>query len=97
MDNDVGQSVLVRLFSTFCSLGLFVPRDVLMVVLWWGRSEGEGLHPVQGDCVFPGPVGQDVYARVPWHCVQVHVSLIWLGSGVVGVGLMCMAPCSGSP
>ena len=40
----------------------------------WGRSKGEGLYPVQGDAVFPGPVGQDVYAWVPWHGAQVHVA-----------------------
>ena len=24
--------------------------------------------------MFPGPVGQDVYAWVPWHSAQVHVA-----------------------
>ena len=28
---------------------------------------GEGFYSVEGDGVFPGPVGQDVYARVSWY------------------------------
>ena len=45
-----------------------------VLVFWWGRSKGEVLYPLQGDGVFPGPVGQDVYARVPWYGAQVHVA-----------------------
>ena len=29
---------------------------------------------MKGDGVFPGPVGQDLYARVPRYGVQVHVA-----------------------
>ena len=36
------------LFSPVWRLCLFVPRDVLVLVFWWGRSKGEGLYPVQG-------------------------------------------------
>ena len=61
-------------FSPVWPLRPFVPRDVLVLVFWWGRSKGEGLYSVQGDGVFPGPVGQDVYARVPWYGAQVHVA-----------------------
>ena len=74
MDSDVGQSALLCFFPPVGCLCPLVPRDVLMVVLWWGRSGGEGFYPVQGDGVFPGPVGQDVYARVSRHCAQVHVA-----------------------
>ena len=35
----------------------FVPRDVLVLVFWWGRSQSEGFYTVEGDSVFPGPVG----------------------------------------
>ena len=52
----------------------FVTRDVLVVVFWWGRSKGEGLYPVQGDGMFPGPDGQDVYAWVPWYDAKVPVA-----------------------
>ena len=45
-----------------------------MLVFWWVRSKGEGLYPVQGDGVFPGPVWQDVYAWVTWYGAQVHVA-----------------------
>ena len=62
MDADVGQSALIGLFSPVWRLRPFVPWDVLVLVFWWGRSKGKGLYPVQGDGVFPGPVGQDVYA-----------------------------------
>ena len=74
MDGDVGHSALVGLFSPVRRLQPFDPRDVLVMVFCWGRSEGEGLYPVQGDGVFPGPGGQGVYAWVPWHCAQVHVA-----------------------
>ena len=36
----------------------FVPRNVLVLVFWWGRSQGEGFYTVEGDGVFPGPVAQ---------------------------------------
>ena len=36
--------------------------------------QGRGLYPVQGDAVFSGPVGQNVYARVPWYGALVHVA-----------------------
>ena len=70
----MGQRALSRFFAPVCFLRPFVPRDVLLMVFQWGRSEGEEFYPVQGDCVFPGLVGQDVYARVPWHCAKVHVA-----------------------
>ena len=44
----------------------FVPWEVWVLVFCWGQSKGQGLYPKQGDGLFPGPVGQDVYARVPW-------------------------------
>ena len=59
MDGDVGQSALVGLFSPVRRLRPFVPWDMLLLMFWWGRSKGEGLYPVHGDGVFPGPVGQD--------------------------------------
>ena len=62
------------LFSPVWRLRPFVPRDVLLLVFWWGRSQGEGLYSVEGDGVFPGPVGQDVDARVTWYGAQVHVA-----------------------
>ena len=36
--------------------------------------------------MFPGAVGQDVYAWVPWHCAKVHVARygggrVWLAQG----------------
>ena len=71
---DVGQGALVALFSSVWRLRPFVPRDVLVLVFWLARSKGEGLYSLQGDGVFPGPVGQDVYARVPWYSAQVHVA-----------------------
>ena len=61
-------------FLSVWRLRPFVPRDVLVLVVWWGRSKGERLYSVQGDGVFPGPVGQHVYARVPRYGVQVHVA-----------------------
>ena len=64
MDGDVGYGALVGLFSPVWCLRAFVPRDVLLLVFWWGRSQGEGFYSVDGDGVFPGPVGQDVYAQV---------------------------------
>ena len=70
MDADVGQSALVGLFPPVYCLRPLVPWDVFMVVFWWGRSENEGFYPVQGDCVLPGPAGQDVYARVSRHCAS---------------------------
>ena len=45
-----------------------------MLVFWWRRSQGEGFYTVEGDGVFPGPVGQDVYARVSRYGAQVHVA-----------------------
>ena len=74
LDGDVNQSVLVGLFSTIQRLPPIVPWDVLLLLFWWGRSKGEGLYTVQADDVFPGTVGQDVYAWVPWHGAQVHVA-----------------------
>ena len=62
------------LFSPVWRLRPFVPRYVLVLVFWWGRSQGEGFYTVEGDGVFPGPVGQDVYARVSRYGVQVHVA-----------------------
>ena len=62
------------LFSPVWRLCPFVPRDVLVLVFWWGRSQGEGFYTVEGDGVFPGPVGQDVYARVSRYGAQVHVA-----------------------
>ena len=64
MNGDVGQGALVGLFSPVWRLCPFVPRDVLVLVFWWGWSQGEGFYTVEGDGVFPGPVGQDVYTRV---------------------------------
>ena len=60
-------------FPVWC-LCPFVPRDVLVLVFWWGRSQGEGFYTVEGDGVFPRPVGQDVYARVSRYGAQVHVA-----------------------
>ena len=74
MDGDVGQGALVGLFSPVWRLRLFVPQDVLLLVFWWGRSQGEGLYSMEGDGVFPGPFGQDVYARVPRYGAGVHVA-----------------------
>ena len=74
MDGDVAEIALVGPFSPVWRLRPFVLRDVLVLVFWLGRSEGEGLYPVQGGRVLPGPVGQDVYARVPWYGAQVHVA-----------------------
>ena len=62
MDGDVGESALVGHFSPLRQLRPSVPWDVLVLVFWWGRSKKEGLYPVQAVGVFPGPVGQDVYA-----------------------------------
>ena len=62
MDGDVGQGALVGLFSPVWGLCPFVPRDVLVLVFWWGWSQGEGFYTVEGDGIFPGPVGRDVYA-----------------------------------
>ena len=62
------------LFSPVWRLCPFVPRDVLVLVFWWGRSEGEGFYSVEGDGVFPGPVGQDVYARVSRYGAHIHVA-----------------------
>ena len=70
----MGQGALVGLFSPGWGLCPFVPRDVLVLVFWWGWSQGEGFHTVEGDGVFPGPVGQDVYARVSRYGAQVHVA-----------------------
>ena len=74
MDGDVGSGALVGFFSPVWCLHPFVPRDVLLLVFWWGRSQGEGFYSVEGDGVFPGPVGQDVYARVSRYGAQVHVA-----------------------
>ena len=41
MDGDVGQGTLVGLLSHVWRLCLFVPRDVLVLVFWWGWSQGE--------------------------------------------------------
>ena len=70
----MGQGALVGLFSPVWGLCPFVPRDVLVLVFWWGWSQGEGFYTVEGDGVFPGPVGQDVYARVSRYGAQVHVA-----------------------
>ena len=74
MDGDVGYGTLVGLLSPVWCLLPFVPRDVLLLVVWWGRSQSEGFYSVEGDGVFPGPVGQDVYARVSRYGAQVHVA-----------------------
>ena len=63
------------LFSPVWRLRLFVPRDVLLLMFWWGRSQGEGFYSVEGDGVFPGPVGQDVYTRFSRYGAQVDVAL----------------------
>ena len=52
MDDDVGQGALVGVFSLVWRLRLSVPRDVLVLVFWWGRSQGEELYSVEGDGVF---------------------------------------------
>ena len=62
------------LFSPVWRLRPFVARDVLVLVFWWGRSQGEGFYSVEGDGVFTGPVGQDVYARISRYSAQVHVA-----------------------
>ena len=74
VDGDVGQGALVGLFPPIRRLRPFFPRNVFVLVFWWGWSQGEGLYPVEGDGVFPGPVGQDVYPRVPRYGAQVHVA-----------------------
>ena len=48
MDGDVVHSALVGLFSPVWRLRPFVPRDVLVLVFWWGRSRGEGLYSMEG-------------------------------------------------
>ena len=63
------------LFSPVWRLRPSVPWDVLVLVFWLGRSKGEGLYPVQGNGVFPGPVGQDVYAWVSWHVARVQPAI----------------------
>ena len=70
----MGYGALVGLFSPVWRLRPFVPRDVLLLVFWWGQTQGEGFYSVEGDGVFPGPVGQDVYARVSRYGAQVHVA-----------------------
>ena len=62
------------LFPPVWRLRLFVLRDVLVLVFRWGRSQGKGFYSVEGDGVFPGPVGQDVYARISRYGAQVHVA-----------------------
>ena len=74
VDGDVGQSALVGPFSPVLGLRPSVPWDVLVLVLWPGRSKGEGLYPVQGGGVFPGPFGQDADASVARHGVQVDLT-----------------------
>ena len=44
---------------------------MLVVVLWWGRLDGEGFYPLHGDGMFPGPLAQDTYSRVSLHCAWV--------------------------
>ena len=72
------------LFSPIWRLRSFVPRYVLVFMFWWGRSQGEGFYTVEGDGVFPGPVGQDVYARVSRYGAQM------VGAARVGAGARCM-------
>ena len=74
MDGDVNQGALVGLFSPVWRLRLFVSRDVLVLVFWWGWSQVEGPYSAELHGVFPGAVGQDVYARVPRYGAQVHVA-----------------------
>ena len=74
MDGDVGQSALAGLFFPVRRLRPFVSWEVLVLLFCLGRSKGKGVYPVQGDGVFPGPVGQPVYARVPWYHAQVHLA-----------------------
>ena len=74
VDGDVGQCALVGPHFPARRLGPFVPWVVLVLVFWWGQSKSEGPYPVQGDGVFPGPFGQDVYAWVPWDGAQAHVA-----------------------
>ena len=62
------------LFSPVWRLCPFVPRDVLLLVFWWKRSQSEGFYSVEGDGVFPGPVRQDVYVRVSRYSAQLHVA-----------------------
>ena len=61
-------------FPQSCACVRLFPRGVLVLVFWWGRSQGEGLYTVEGDGLFPGPVGQNVYARVSRYGAQVHVA-----------------------
>ena len=70
----MGQRALVGLFPPVWRLRPFVPRDVLVLLFWWGRSKGDRIYSVQGDGVFSGPVAQDVYAWVPLHGAKVHVA-----------------------
>ena len=74
MDGDVGLRALVGLISPVWRLCPSVPRDVLVLVFWWGRSQGGGFYTVEGAGVLSGPVGQDVYARVSRYGAQVHVA-----------------------
>ena len=84
-----------------CCLRPLVPRDVLMVVLWWGRSEGEGFYSVQGGCVFPGIVGQDgvVSCRDVFFCAVLCGGSVgppgpaWgcVGAGETGGFAVCIA------
>ena len=36
------------LLSPVWRLRPFVPRDVLLLVFWWGRSQSGGFYPVEG-------------------------------------------------
>ena len=65
--------------SHVCRLGPSVSWDVLVFVFWWERSKGEGLYAVQGDGVFTGPAGQDVYAPVP--TVPRYMLPVMVGAG----------------
>ena len=76
MDGDVGQGALVGLFPPVWRLCPFVPRDVLVLVFWWGRSQGEGFYTVEVDGVFPEPVGSP--GTVPRYMLPVMVGA---GSG----------------
>ena len=62
------------LLSPVWRLCPFVLRDVLVLVFWWGRSQGEKFYTGEGDGMFPGPVGQDVYTRVSRYGAQVNVA-----------------------
>ena len=89
MDGDVGQGALVGLFSPVWGLCPFVPRDVLVLVFWWGWSQGEGFYTVErcsldllGRMYMPGSPGTVPRCMLP---LMVGAGSGWRRGGVHGV------------